>query len=705
MVVCLISAPTVAEFEEAAEAESEQVRESAGELQLGVMSLAAVLQSNGCPVKLIDLNHQYYRYLSVRESCEEFCTWASKLIASESADVYGFSSICSSYPLSIRLACDVKALRPDSTIIFGGPQASVVDAETLLTFPFVDLIVRGEAERTFPALLDELSGRKRFDNLAGLTFRDGNHIVRNPNASVIEDLDSLPTPAYELAENLHELNFASLELGRGCPFACKFCSTNDFFRRRFRVKSPRRMLDEMRSIARKFGFRRFDLVHDMFTVDRRRVVSFCNELLSSGEKFKWSCSARTDCVDTELLELMAQAGCIGIFFGVETGSARMQAVIDKHLDIPQAKAAIDAAEGYGIATTVSLITGFPEENVADLRDTASLYMHAVRTPNATPQLNLLAPLAATPIHRQHVEELTLDDLCSDISHQGRFQNVVDRLLIQTHRDIFPNFYLLPTPYLDREYVLELREFLLMATARVRWLLAALDASTSGILDVFSEWRSYRVEHRCGLTGGDLRHYYRLRTFREDFINFLRSHVRDWSSLSVRALFEYEVALQQAIREHETLPRVAGCERVQAPFERQDRPQRNARVYSFELEWDIQAVLNHVRRREEPDERVRRHGFYATRPISKESTRLVEIAPLGAFVLNLCTGVATIEQIIEQFATTFETQESLPPDLVCISLLEELSKRGFLAIYRSLGSATMSPHSEAVECRALSFAGC
>lgn len=695
MQVCLVGAPTVTEFEEAVEAESEEVREAAAEVQLGVLSLAAVLESIRCPVSVTDLNGLYYKFLAIRGMGEDFCGWASKAISLQAADVYGFSSICSSYPLTIRIASEVKASRPDSRVVFGGPQASVVDAETLATFPFVDLILRGEAERTLPMLLEEISGQERFGSIPGLTFRNGSRIVRNPNAPVIEDVDQLPTPAYHLADNLDELSYASLELGRGCPFACKFCSTNDFFRRRFRVKSPRRMLDEMRYIAGQFGFRKFDLIHDMFTVDRRRVAAFCNELLDSGEGFKWSCSARTDCVDKELLQLMARAGCASVFFGIETGSARMQKVIDKHLDIPQAKAMVDAAEDYGIETTVSLITGFPEEDHADLRETIGFYMHAVRTPHATPQLNLLAPLAATPIHKKHSDELVLDDLCSDISHQGRFQNAVDRLLIETHRDIFPNFYLLPTPHLDRAYVLELREFLLMATARIRWLLAALDVSSSGILDVFSEWRSYRLDHRPGLRGGDLRNYYRLRVFRQDFTDFLRPRLSEWPSLAVRALFDYEEALQRSIAEEEALPALGESEPATPPWEWQDCPRRQPRVYVFELDWDIQAVLKCVQKAEQPTEHLRRSGFYATRPRSRESARVVEIGPLGAFILRLGTGAFSIDEIVERFTLTYKAEQSLPADTLCISLIEALIQRRFLAIHRTTKSASLKVGNEAM----------
>ena len=410
MTICLIGAPIITEFEHGAETGAEQPRNIAGRPQLGMLALTASLEMAGYPVEIVNLNRSYYNYLASRAVAnEDFCAWAAREIAGFQADVYGFSSICSSYPLSLRIACKVKAERPASTIIFGGPQASVVDVETLTTFPSVDFILRGEADHTLPALLTELCGAGCFSALPGLTFRIGKRVVRNPNAPPITDLDGLPVPAYHYVDNARELGEACLELGRGCPFACKFCSTNDFFRRNFRVKSPVRMLTEMRHIAHRYGLRRFELVHDMFTVDRKRVVAFCNELLASNEMFKWSCSARTDCVDDELLALMAQSGCVGIFFGIETGSARMQKVIDKHLDLEEARAMVNAAERHGMSSTVSLITGFPEESLDDLRQTVHFYMHAVKTPHADPQLNLLAPLAATPIHDKHRDELVLDE--------------------------------------------------------------------------------------------------------------------------------------------------------------------------------------------------------------------------------------------------------------------------------------------------------
>src|SRR4051812_4382240 len=115
---------------------------------------------------------------------------------------------------------------------------------------------------------------------------------------------------------------------------------------------------------------------------------------------------------------MAEAGCRGIFFGIETGSVRLQKVIRKNLDLGEAVRRIECADKHGIKTAVALIVGFPDETPDDLRDTIHFFVDSTRFDHAEPQLSLLAPLAATPLHEEHRNELTFDRVYSDISHQS-----------------------------------------------------------------------------------------------------------------------------------------------------------------------------------------------------------------------------------------------------------------------------------------------
>src|SRR5687768_15097729 len=160
MKVCLISPPTVSEFNQRLVAESEALRLISQHAPLGILSLAAILDGQGIQTEIVDLNRLYYQYAGSDERCGDgttFCNYVTKALASSAAEVFGLSTICSSYPLSLRLARGIRATHPDATIMLGGPQSAVVDVATMKAFPFVDFIVRGEAEESLPRLLDAIS--------------------------------------------------------------------------------------------------------------------------------------------------------------------------------------------------------------------------------------------------------------------------------------------------------------------------------------------------------------------------------------------------------------------------------------------------------------------------------------------------------------------------------------------------------------------
>src|SRR4029079_16623547 len=111
---------------------------------------------------------------------ELFFLFAVSHVPAESFDIFGLSSICSSYPLTLRLAEAIRRRNPRAKIILGGPQASVVDVATLRAFPCIDVIVRGEADDTFPALLPLLeSNDPGWQSIHGITFRRENKVIRN----------------------------------------------------------------------------------------------------------------------------------------------------------------------------------------------------------------------------------------------------------------------------------------------------------------------------------------------------------------------------------------------------------------------------------------------------------------------------------------------------------------------------------------------
>jgi hypothetical protein len=348
-------------------------------------------------------------------------------------------------------------------------------------------------------------------------------------------------------------------------------------------------------------------------------------------------------VDEELLELMARAGCNGIFFGVETGSSRMQRIIGKDLDLAEARRAVEIADRLGMDNTVSMITGFPEETEDDQRQTLGVLMHAMRHRNAVPQLNLLAPLAGTPVHEQYRDRLVLEEIGSRLSCPGLNQSDPDRELIRRHPAIFPNFYLLPTAHLDRAELQELAEFLPAGRKKLRWLLAAIHRRRPDFLELFREWRRHRIVLHPSMTGSGLRLYYTRGSWSEDFVAFVRGRIGEFGDPAVEALVHCEESLSRAAFAAPSMP--AGLP-VAPRIGSATIPVCAPGVHVIELPYDLQNVVDSVKGVAHfASARVSK--YYRTQP-SPDEVRLIEITPLIAQALLMCDGMHSVADLGELF---------------------------------------------------------
>jgi len=268
--------------------------------------------------------------------------------------------------LALNVAALLKRYQPDLPILLGGPHATMLHRQILARFSQFDVIVRHEADEIFPDVLAKLEQRN-FDGIPGLSWRGARGLEPhfNPGSPKVEDLDRLPIVDYDLYPIADlDLDLLRIEAGRGCPFMCTFCSTASFFQRSFRLKSAPRLVTELDRLHERYGFSDFKLDHDLFTVNKRKILEFCEEV--KGRGYRWRASARVDCVDAELLKKMSEAGCVGLYFGIETGSERMQQIAKKRLDLSLVEPTLAVAHELGIETTASFITGYPEELEQDL---------------------------------------------------------------------------------------------------------------------------------------------------------------------------------------------------------------------------------------------------------------------------------------------------------------------------------------------------
>lgn len=380
---------------------------------LGLISLLAVLAEQGHRGTLVDPKLSLRRG-SVRFDPTMYEALAAEILATD-PEVVGFTSLGCNFIGTARIAEHVRRDRPDLPILLGGPHASILDAPILHRYGQFDVVVRGEAELTIGPLLDALPGG-RLESLAGISYRRGGEVVHRPDGPAVRELDLLPLAdytAYPIPEL--DLDVLRVEAGRGCPFSCTFCSTASFFGRRYRLHSTERLRAELIRLHAAYGTTRFALTHDLFTVNKAKVLEFCDGVEDLG--FTWSCSARMDCVDPQLLSRMAAAGCRAIYYGVETGSRTMQAVVSKRLDLGLFWPTLEATREVGIEATTSFITGYPQETQADQDDTLDLIgAEWVRQPeNVVIQLHLLTPEPGTRLLEEYRDDLDWDGHVSDFN--------------------------------------------------------------------------------------------------------------------------------------------------------------------------------------------------------------------------------------------------------------------------------------------------
>ena len=321
-------------------------------------------------------------------------------------------------------------------------------------------------------------------------------MICNPSSPIIEDLDQLPVPAYDCYP-IRELELAAIrvEAGRGCPFSCTFCSTASFFGRSYRLKSTARLLAEMDGLNSIYGFNVFKLNHDLFTVNRKKVVEFCHAMLE--RDYTWSCSARVDCVDPDLLELMWEAGCRDIYFGIESGSARMQAICRKRLDLDLVEPTLDITSRLGIRTVTSFITGYPEEEKEDQDSTLNLAARLLCRPDRLneSQLHLLAPEPGTQLTAQYGKQLFYDGYITDFNFPWLESD--DRSLLVGDPVIFANHHYFPSSLPRDQHVFVTSTWRALRKAGrtvMAYVLQAFDGKLSTFMDELYGWRATRPDH-------------------------------------------------------------------------------------------------------------------------------------------------------------------------------------------------------------------
>ena len=323
---------------------------------MGLAILAAVLERENYPVSVLDAN-------ALGLQPEDLPSLVSD------AEIVGLTAMTPTISAAMSIAHYLKKANPDLTILLGGTHATLLPEETLARAPEIDIIVRGEGEETIIDLLQALEHNQPLDNIPGINYRKNGRVISTAARTTTVDMDSLPFLAYHLLPwrryKPHPpygrvLPFTAVITSRGCPYHCAYCS-KPVFGNKFRAQSPERVIEEIAFLKEKFGVREVSFYDDVFTLDKKRAIAIADGIIKRGIKISWTCEARVNLVDRELLHHIKQAGCYAIAYGIESASPEILKTLHKDITLEQVEEAVRISREVGLQAIGYLMIGSPGE--------------------------------------------------------------------------------------------------------------------------------------------------------------------------------------------------------------------------------------------------------------------------------------------------------------------------------------------------------
>ena len=381
---------------------------------LGLGYIVSYLRQHGVSASLVDCT-----FLTEAEATEQVRLSKPRII--------GVYSMFSMKKPALRLAKLLKA--HCELLVTGGPLPTLRPEDFLNDF---DVVCVGEGETTALELVEALKGRRSLSTVKGIVYQNrnsnGHSVVRTQPREFVQDLDALPFPARDHIDNeAYKKHYrerfgyttTSIITSRGCPFQCDFCS-RAVFGHEFRTRSAVNVVDEMESV-KALGYERVWFSDDCFTLDKKRLFGICNEIVRRGLGLEWECLSRVDTIDQDTALIMKKAGCVRVFFGLESGNDTVLRLMNKQASAQEARNAVLTTKAAGIQVGAFFIVGYPGETNQTILDTLRF---ASSLPLDYLSFSMPYPIPGTPLYERVKNSIEFEDL-----NQPKHLSLTDHKLI------------------------------------------------------------------------------------------------------------------------------------------------------------------------------------------------------------------------------------------------------------------------------------
>ena len=398
---------------------------------LGICYLGAVLEKNNHLVTLFD-------FFSIPLNLIEK-TFFDKILEI-TPHIIGFSMLTMNRTSSFHLINKIKKNFPNIKIIVGGVHCSTLYEQILLNYP-VDVVCTGEGEAIINDIVENIDNIDKLKKIKGIAIKFNNRIIKNAPTELITDLDSLPFPKHDSFLNENS-NVAYISTSRGCVGDCTFCSTRQYWGCNWRARNPKKVVDEIEYLIGKFPKLKYIWFYDdTFTLNNKRVIEFCDELIKRRIKINWICGGRVHPISFEMLQSMKKAGCKVIMYGIESGSEKILRSMKKFITRKQIIHAFTLTRNAGINAGACLLVGLPGENDITVNETIDLLK---KINYAAPSVGILELYPNTQIYKIAVNKRFINDdywlsdkkvpkYTSDLSI-NKLKSMAFKIVFQSHKN-------------------------------------------------------------------------------------------------------------------------------------------------------------------------------------------------------------------------------------------------------------------------------